>query len=206
MIKAVKVYIKDNLKYMIPVVVFLIGGITLGAYTSFQYDQDAVKRTGDFFASVFALLKNGVPDAGSVFTKAFFNSLKITGSVWLLGFTVIGAAIILLIVMKCGFMMGYASSFLIRFFAFKGIAASVICVFSQCLFFIPALFFVSAEAMKLSGMLFSMITGKIRYRVNFKSYMIRYSFYLAAAVFAAAVYSASEAYIGASLLRLFVGK
>ena len=200
----IKEYIKENMKCMILLVVFLIGGITLGAYTSFKYDADTVKRITDFFNSSFHILKTETPDLKGVFSRAFLSALKASLFIWIPGFTVIGTPVILFIVLKCGFMPGFAASFLIRIFSYKVIPAAVVCILSQCLFFIPCVLFLSCESMKLSRLLFSMLTGRIKYRLNLKQLILRYFLILAAALIIMIVYSLCEAYLGANLIRLCV--
>lgn len=200
----IKKHISDNIKGYIFVVLFFVIGVIVGASLVNGYPEKTGEYMKEFFLSSKNIYSSSEPDLTGVFKAAMRNSLKNSVLVWGLGFTVIGAPVILLVILKCGFVSGFLCGFLFRIFSYKGLAAAGVIIFPQCLLYLPAMFFISCVSVKFSVTLLKMITGKTKYKVNLRYYILRYVFYGFSVSVIMIVYSLAEAYIGANILKLIL--
>ena len=158
----------------------------------------------EFFDTSINLFKTTETDFNLIFKTAFESSFRNIIIVWLLGFTVIGTLIIAFIIHKLGFMLGFLTGFLIRIYGLKGVGAAFIIIISQSALYVPSLLFMSCMAAGFSGTLFRMITGKIKYKTNFKYYILRYFCYLLVVIVVLIFYAMLEAYGGGNLIKLYL--
>ncbi len=200
----IKRHLFDNIKCYILLCVFFILGAVIGSRCSFGYDSSGLQYMTEFFDTSINLLRTTEPDFNLIFKTALESSFKNVLVVWLLGFTVIGTLIITLIIHKCGFMLGFLTGFLIRIYGLKGAGAAFIIIISQCALYVPALIFISCMAASFSGTLFRMITGKIKYKTNFKYYILRYFCYFLVVTAILVFYALLEAYGGGNLIKLYL--
>lgn len=202
--KFIKKHISDNIKGYIVIVLFFIIGVIAGASCVNGYPEKTGEYMKEFFLSSKNIYSATEPDLTGVFKAAMRSSLKNSFLVWGLGFTVIGAPIILFVILKCGFVSGFLCGFLLRIFAYRGLAVSGVIIFPGCLLYLPAMFFISCVAIKFSVTLLKMITGKTKYKINLRYYILRYVFYGLSIPVIMIVYSLAEAYLGANILKLIL--
>jgi stage II sporulation protein M len=78
------------------------------------------------------------------------TNLKLIGSIWVLGLTVVGVPFIILLVFIRGFILGFTVGFLVEKKAWQGLVFAIFSVFPQNLLFIPALLVVAVAAVYFS--------------------------------------------------------
>jgi len=199
-----KNHLKENRGCYLFLFLFFFFGTAFGAHYTKSYDAAGTEYMKEFFASVKSVYESSGPDFNNIFKEAFESSAKTSLIVWVLGFTVIGVAVILAVIFKCGFMCGFLSGFLINLYGAEGFGASAIVILAKCLIYVPVLIFLSCAAMKFSMTLIKMITGKIKYRTNFKYHILRYIFLAVAVVFILVIYALFEAYVGGNMLKVYL--
>ncbi len=200
----VKKHLYDNIRGYLILLVCLLFGVALGSYCAFGYKESVAAYMKEFISSAEELFKSSEPDFNGVFKTAFESSFSDAILIWLLGFTVIGTVIIWLLVAKSGFMCGFISGFLIRLSGFEGFGMAAIIILAKCIVYIPAILFLGCMAAKFSVIIFKVITGRIKYRINLKYFILRYFCYLVVIVLVLVIYSLGEAYIVTNLLKLYL--
>jgi stage II sporulation protein M len=128
----------------------LCTGIVLGIYT--------VKYMGDFektdLINYFMNFTNSVNSVDINHKYIFFETLKnnipILIILWLLGLTVVGIPVILIINVIKGFTVGFTLSFIISGMGIQGIWLAALGVLPQNIIYIPCIIFASVLGMELS--------------------------------------------------------
>ncbi len=195
-------HFKENIISYILLFAFFMGGVIIGGYITKGYKSEDITILSDFFDESMSVFLVETPDYNSIFKNTFTGSVKDLAFVWILGFTVIGVPVIFLKALKTGFMMGFTSTFLISLYSSKGILISLALIFVKCIIYLPAIFFISVYAISLSSELVKIIFGRIKYKINFKYYILTYIMTFAMCVPIMVIYSLFEAYLTANVLVL----
>ena len=198
----IKEHIKDNLFSYIFLWAFFIIGVLFGGYILNSYKEEDAKGLITFFDDALLLFNQGTPNYNLIFKNTFFTSIKTVAFIWILGFTVAGLPVIFFINSKLGFMLGFVCSFLFSAYSYKGILYGATLIFSQCFIYVPLIFTVSVYAVSLSFTLTKMLFGKIRYKMNFKYYILNYLTVLCVTAIVTLLYSLCEAYLTSNILML----
>lgn len=198
----IRMHIRENLIPYILLFCFFVSGAVFGAYITRTYTNESISGLKGFFEEAFNIFKSSAPDYNGIFKSTFTGSLKEIFFIWISGFTVIGMPIIFFMTAKAGFMLGFTAAFIISFYSLKGILLAVILIFLKCFIYIPLIFIISVYGISLSKQLFKMMTGKIKYRTNFKYSILSYILTLCLSVPVIVLYSLSEAYLTSNLLKL----
>lgn len=197
----IKEHLREYIFYYILLFIFLILGIIAGAYMSTTYEKEEIELLNDFFNNAISIYKEQECNYNEIFKSSFLNGIKNIGFVWILGFTVIGIPFILSTVFKCGFMLGLYTTFIISIYSVKGIVISIVIILSQCIILIPVLFIVSSFSLHLCTLISKIIFGKIKYKLNLKSYIFNYLILLIAAVMGILIYTLMETYFSSNVLK-----
>ncbi len=88
--------------------------------------------------------------ANQMFAEAVGQNMKNLGLLWILGLSVIGLPVIIIIVFIKGFSLGFTVSFLIEQYSFKGLQLAVMAILPQNLLIVPVTIFVG-----VAGIVFS---------------------------------------------------
>ena len=165
-------HLEENFWLYIVSVLCICIGVVMGAYT--------VKYLGDFnkndlvnYLNNFSeglLLKQISPRL--ILWEAVKNNITLIIILWILGLTIIGIPIILILNILKGFTFGFATSFIITNMGAKGIWFTLIAILPQNIIYIPCLVFGSVLAMKYSITMLKDKTSK-----GFNNYGLRVSAY-----------------------------
>ena len=96
------------------------------------------------------ILGNQAFDNYQVFFQTLINQLKLLIPVWILGMTIIGTPMIILILGFRGFILGFTIGFIIDEFAFNGILFTILSILPHNLFYIPGLIGIGVMAISFS--------------------------------------------------------
>jgi len=147
--------------------------------------------------------KIGEIDSSVVFRQSALGHLKTAGLLWLLGASVIGAPLCMVVVFVRGFVIGFSVGFLFSEMGLKGLALSVFAILPQNLIAVPALL-----ALGVSSAAFAVLVVRRRvgsFRVNLAEEFLAYTFtclVLGAGLLGS---SALEAYVTPFLMNLIAG-
>lgn len=176
--------------------------IILGALFYFiisDQDQTLVTNTiKNFFSEIKKgdNLNYGASLINSLITNSFYVLL-----IWLLGISIIGLPIIILMIgYKC-FIMGFSISSIISIYGFKGIIGAIAYTTPHQLLYLFTLMLLGFYAINFSIRLFNYLFLK-KY-INFKDIMKRYTKILLICIISSILLSLFETFISTYFIKLF---
>lgn len=129
--------------YLFVVVLFLMG-VIFGAIVvnslSFTQKEDLYYYLSQFFSQVS---NEEVAAANDLFRQSFFHNMKFIGLMCILGISIIGLPIILILLFMKGMVIGFTVGFLVNQMGWDGFLLSFVSVLPQNLIIIP-IFIISA--------------------------------------------------------------
>ncbi|MEB3102749.1 stage II sporulation protein M [Ferviditalea candida] len=200
---AIQNYMKEHLPLYVFVAVLFIMGVVFGALMvnalSLEQKQDLADYLSSFFHTV---IQDSVSDGGASLQQTFAMHLKWTVLIFVLGMSVIGLPLILILDFLKGVLVGFTIGYLSGQLSWKGMLFALITVVPQNLIIIPALIACSVTAISFSLYL-------IRNRLLQKKGSIRQAFYQYAGLTSALLvilFGASlfEAYVSPPLMKWIV--
>ncbi|WP_073195907.1 stage II sporulation protein M [Caloranaerobacter azorensis] len=119
------------------VIVFLMIGISTGAITIRTVDDTAREQIINYLGSFSSIIsKDADLNTIKVFRYSITNNIQTIIAIWLLGITVIGVPIVLIIIALRGFIIGFTVAFFIKEFKIKGLTLSLLYLLPQNVFLI----------------------------------------------------------------------
>lgn len=196
-------HIKGNLIIYFLVCMFFIIGISSGAFTVKALSSNQKQELIAYMRNFFQILHNKPINEFSVLKQSLTNNLQTSLFIWLLGITVIGIPLILLLIAIRGFIIGFTVGFLIEQLKMNGILFSVISILPQNLFIIPSLLAIAVISIGFSTMVIKNRLNKSHNAQNtFKQFILYttintfiFSFIILGSVI--------EAYVTPVFMRLF---
>ncbi|RAK22258.1 stage II sporulation protein M [Anoxybacillus vitaminiphilus] len=124
--------------YLFMIVLFLMG-VVFGAIVvnslNFSQKQDLYYYLTRFFGQVSSGELAGAYD---MFQQSYFHNIKYVGLMWMLGISIIGLPIILILLFLKGIVVGFTVGFLVNQMGWHGFLLSFVSVMPQNLLVIPA--------------------------------------------------------------------
>lgn len=179
-------------------------GISAGAIMVNVLDNSEKQEMISFLDSFFKVLNQNNIDSFELFKQSLINNIQTLFLVWVLGITVIGIPIVILIVILRGFIIGFTVGFLINELGFKGFLFSSLAILPQNIFVIPGIIIISAFSISFSlRIVINKFSKNKRYR--FSTEIIKYSLSVASLFTFLLAGSIIEAYITPTLMKLILG-
>jgi len=188
------------------VYLFLIGLIVIGLLSGtlfwFMISNDDKTLVTTELTNFFNCIKEGtnINYWGSLLNSIITNLLYVI-FIWLLGISIIGLPIILIMIAIKSFIIGFSISSIIAVYGFKGIIGAIAYIFPHqigLLFLLLLLGFYSVSfCIKLFKYLF------LKQIINFKVAMRRYLKILILSIFVAILLSLFETFISTYFIKLF---
>jgi stage II sporulation protein M len=193
-------YFRDNYILYLIVFVFFVLGTSSGALLVKPLTMGYQSELLDYLDSFINSLLNMEISAIGIFKHAVINNLKLIFYIWLLGLTVIGIPIVIVLIVARGFMLGFTVGFLVQEKGIQGVSMAVFSVLPPNLLLFPAMLIGAVSAISFSAIL---IRGNIKNSMvkliqQFLSYSLLMALLAVIAVLAALV----EAYIAPSMMKL----
>ncbi|MGD0622819.1 MAG: stage II sporulation protein M [Thermacetogeniaceae bacterium] len=116
----------------------IAGASVLHALSPAQLDE-LRQYLDSFLNNVGALAQNGQFPALKAWREILKGQLYSLGILWLLGLTVVGAPLVILLVGARGFILGFTVGFLVQDKAGQGLLLALVAVLPQNLFYVPGL-------------------------------------------------------------------
>ena len=196
--------IKNPVSYILLTIFFSIGVIG-GAYIYNQYSKEEITLLYEFFERAREMYAGADVNSTLLFKNAFMASVKYLLLVWLSGFTVIGIPVIFFVMVKKGFIFGLITNFLLTNFKY-GMVLSLVIMFLETVILIPVLMVVATYGISLSKTLFNVVSGRIKYKLDLKNYLLFYLLVFIASLLVIVIYSLLEGYFTANLLKWLLPK
>lgn len=152
-------HIEEHASLYIFIIVLFLMGVVFGTLTvqSLGYSQQA-----DLFYYFQQFMeemnKDHVVETSYAFYQNFIHYFKYIGVIWILGLSIIGLPIILILLFLKGVFVGFTVGFLVHQLGWQGFAISFLSVVPQNLIIVPVMLLVSvisiSFSLKLIGHLF----------------------------------------------------
>lgn len=134
--------------YLFVVVLFLMGvifGAIIVNSLSFTQKEDLFYYLSQFFGQVS---DGNVAAASDLFKQSIFHNTKFIGLMWILGISIIGLPVILILLFMKGMVVGFTVGFLVNQMGWDGFLLSFVTVLPQNLIIIPV--FIVASTISVS--------------------------------------------------------
>ncbi len=194
-------HIKEHSSIYLFITVLFMMGIIFGAIVvnslSVSQKQDLFIYLSRFFGQV----KEGeFSNANELFVQSYMHHLKYIGFMWILGISIIGLPIILILLFLKGVVVGFTVGFLVNQLGLHGFLLSFVSVLPQNLIIIPAFIVIGTISVSFSLRLIGQIVMK---RTNLRFFQIfsRYTSVAVIVCLCVVVPSVFEAYSSPILMR-----
>ncbi|NLY43819.1 MAG: stage II sporulation protein M [Clostridiaceae bacterium] len=195
-------FMKNIVTYAITILSFTIG-ISTGAFTVNALSNTQSKELYSYLQEFLYIM--GTQDsinAVELLKLSVFNHLKFIIIFWVLGITVIGIPVILIIIGIKGFTIGFTVGFLIRYLDFKGVLFTILGILPQSLIVIPCYILVAVICINFSLSIARSRTKTKYRRDDVRTQFFSYSTFVLLSFFVLVVGSIIEAYITPVFIKL----
>lgn len=162
-------HMQENLGLYLLTILCLFTGMILGIYTIRYMENKEREDLINYFLTFKGNIKNAEVNQWYIIIETLKNNLPILVGIWLLGVTMVGLPIILIIDIIKGYTLGFTLSFLFMSLGLKGTVFVLIGVLPQNIIYLPCIIIASVLAMKLS-------VSKLKEKFNREAYRNSYSF------------------------------
>ena len=192
---------KGKQLYLFLLLVFLVGVLFGSIFITILDEQD--KNTViTQIASFFDQIKNNKLDYLNVFKNSVTANLLYIAAIWLLGISIIGIPIIIMMLFFKGFMIGFSIAAIIAKYKIIGVLGALTYIFPHIIISVLVIFMLSYYALKLSfGLLRAVIERK---SINFSEIINRYSFAMLLSVIVMIIASTIETFVSPYIIKLFL--
>lgn len=190
--------------YIFVIVLFLMG-VIFGAVVvnslSFSQKEDLFYYLSQFFGQLSGD-KEAAPQ--DLFMQSLLHNCKYIGLMWLLGVSIIGLPVILILLFIKGMVVGFTVGFLVNQMGWDGFLLSFVSVLPQNFIIIPIFIIMSVMTITFS---LQMIKRQFMKKISspFMPMLSRYFVILVGAVIALTCAAAIEAYLSPTLMKTVIG-
>jgi stage II sporulation protein M len=197
----ISLHIKDHSSLYIFITVLFMMGIIFGAIV---VNSLTVSQKTDLYLYIsrfFGQVADGeLSSSNEVFIQSYLHHIKYVGLMWLLGISIIGLPVILVLLFLKGIVVGFTVGFLVNQLGWKGFLLSFVSVLPQNLIIIPAFIIIGTIAVSFSLRLIGQILVK-RTNLPFMQIFARYTGVAVIVCLFIAAASAFEAYSSPILMK-----
>ncbi len=146
-------HIQGNIVIYFFVIMFFLIGISAGAFTVKSLSEVHIQELIRYIDGFFNILTDRNIDEFSILKQSLSNNLQISAMIWILGVTIIGIPLIILLITIRGFIIGFTVGFLSHQLGFKGALFSFLAILPQNIFIIPSILVIGVLGIGFSTML-----------------------------------------------------
>ncbi|MBE6067920.1 MAG: stage II sporulation protein M [Clostridium lundense] len=196
-------HIKENFWLYVISLICIFTGMVLGVYTV-KYMGDIYKTDLiSYFQGFTEYLNTENLNYKGVFLNTIRSNIPFILFIWLLGMTMVGIPVILIIGIIKGYTIGFTISFIINSVGLKGIGIAIFGVIIQNIIYIPCMIIASVLAMEFSlNFLKERIDRRVKENIWIK--MLSYSCSFLAIIAVMFVGFFMEAYIIPNILKIII--
>jgi len=136
--------------YMFIVVLFLMGvicGSIVVNSLSFTQKEDLLYYLTRFFGEVEA---GTVTTSSQMFIGSITHNIQYIGLIWILGISIIGIPLILILLFLKGMVVGFTVGFLVNTMSWEGFKIALVSVLPQNIILVPLIIFITTLSLALS--------------------------------------------------------
>jgi stage II sporulation protein M len=191
---------KNKRLYLFLLLIFIIGVIFGSIFITILDDSDkasVLSQIGDFFSKI----KSNKFDFAEVFKSSVTSNLLYIALVFILGISIIGIPIVIIMLFLKGFMIGFSIASIIAKYKIIGLLGAITYIFPHIIISAIVIFVISYYALKIS---FSILKSVIEKKtINFSEIINRYSVIMLIGVIAMVISSLIETFISPYIMKLF---
>lgn len=203
--ESVRYYMQRHLEenktlYAFVSVLFLMGvifGAIIVNSLSLNQKQDLYTYLSRFFVQA---AEGGFTSKTDMFFQSFGHYLKYMGLMWILGLSVIGLPVILVMLFLKGVVIGFTVGFLVNQMGWYGFLLSFVSVLPQNVLLIPAFIIVTVAAVAFSFKMIRQLAFK-RHHMPFFPQLLRYTLLVAGVGVMVLLASTMEAFFTPALME-----
>ena len=202
--QVISAHLSDHLSIYTFIAVLFLMGIVFGAVIvnslSLTQKEELAIYLGRFFGQVS---EGQFATSSEMFDQSFTHYVKYIGLMWLLGLTIIGLPIILIMLFLKGIVVGFTVGFLVNQMSWKGFLLAFVSVFPQNILAVPAMIVVGAASLTFSLRLMRQLLMKRRTEVILPPF-IRFTVLVICSLGVLCVAAWFEAYLSPGLIKAVV--
>ncbi|MFY4775896.1 stage II sporulation protein M [Metabacillus sp. RGM 3146] len=200
---AITKHIREHSSIYLFVFVLFLMGVIFGAVIvnsmTFSQKEDLYFYLNRFFGQVS---EGKVATSNEMFQQSFLHNIKYLGLMWILGLSIIGLPVILIMLFLKGIVVGFSVGFLVNQMGWKGFLMSFVSVFPQNLLMIPAFLIMSTAGIAISLKIFKQLFMKKKnMKENPFQFFSRYAIVLGIIGIMILAASSLEAYASPGLMK-----
>lgn len=197
----ISAHISSNIGvYFLVLTIFAIG-IAAGTFTVRALDDTQKQSLIKYLQGFFQILLSRDIDSMAVLKQSVSNNLQTVLIIWILGITVIGIPVTLLIIGVRGFIIGFTVGFLIDGLGWKGLLFTGLAILPHNLIVIPSLVGISVLSVSFSLMIIKDRLAK-RWTKHYWQKFISYCILVAVLFIVSIAGSIIEAYVVPVFIKL----
>jgi stage II sporulation protein M len=197
-------YFREHSSIFLFIVVLFLMGVIFGAIVvnsmSITQKEDLFYYLSQFFGQVSG---DKVAEDNDLFLQSFFHNSKFIGLMWILGISIIGLPVILILLFIKGMVVGFTVGFLVSQMGWQGFLLAFVSILPQNLIIIPVFILMAALSV-----IFSLRMIKKQFMKKYAQPIIpffkRYIFALLVAVIFISAASGIEAYLSPWLMKTII--
>jgi stage II sporulation protein M len=186
--------------YLFLLLIFIIGVIFGSIFITILDDQDktsVLNQIGNFFSQIKSNKINFI----TAFKNSITSNLIYIALVFILGISIIGIPIVIIMLFLKGFMLGFSVASIIAKYKILGLLGAVTYIFPHIILSVIVIFVISYYALKISYSIFKAVIDKKT--INFSEIINRYSVVMLIGVIAMVISSLIEAFVSPYIMKLF---
>ncbi|MBM7869194.1 stage II sporulation protein M [Clostridium pascui] len=196
-------HIKENFWLYVISLICIFTGMVLGVYTVKYMGEIYKTDLISYFQGFTEYLTTESLNYKEVFLNTIRSNIPFILFIWLLGMTMVGIPVILIIGIIKGYTLGFTISFIINSVGLKGIGIAIFGVIIQNIIYIPCMIIASVLAMEFSlNFLKERIDRRVKENIWIK--MLSYSCSFLAIIAVMFVGFFMEAYIIPNILKIII--
>ncbi|MDR1701750.1 MAG: stage II sporulation protein M [Sporomusaceae bacterium] len=196
-------YLRANIAAYFFITLIFVIGVVVGALAVKMLPPEAKSELLLYLKIFF----KGISEQGEVRNEtapmlltAVLTNAKIIAVMWFLGFTIIGAPFVLLMVWMRGFVIGFTVGFLVNEYIMKGLLFAVAAVLPHNLFAVPAIL-----ATAVAAVTFSLLLVRQKSRDGLLYNAVVYSLFCTAMLAVSLIAALVEIYLSPVFMKLVAG-
>lgn len=186
--------------YMFILVLFVMGvicGSVIVNSLSFTQKEDLLYYLSRFFGQV----KDGsIASSYQMFLESLKHNIQYISLIWILGISIIGFPLILLLLFLKGTVIGFSVGFLVNAMGWEGFRVALVSVLPQNIILVPVMIFITVLSLALSTNIIRRVFLK-QVRQPLKPILIKYVVALLIAIVFISGAGAIEAYFSPTLMK-----
>lgn len=194
--------IHTNKRMLVFLFTLLFMAVLFGSFFATKLSTNDLEEIKSSLDTFFSMTKQNKLKPLPAFFQSFGANMMFTIAIWILGISVIGAPLMIVLFFMKAFTLGFTIASMIKIYRLKGLLYSLIYIFPHQVINLLAFIFFIMFSMSLSITLFQALLKKKT--VDFSKVMNRYVFILAITIGILIITSLLEIYLMPFLFRMVV--